>query len=302
MAILSIQSHVAYGHVGNRSAVFPLERMGFEVWPVNTVQFSNHTGYGDWRGEIFPGSHIDDIWRGVRERGVAPECEAVLSGYLGDVAIGQAIGRALAEVRKANPRALYCCDPVMGDYGRGIYVRPDIPAFLKESALSLADILTPNLFETEILSGIRIGSETEARKACEIIHSRGPRTILITSFRPEGCPPGPDLPGNPGRESMATNSATISMLLSDEGRVYRISTPELVFPHPPNGAGDLASALFLGNYLKNRDAPDALEAMTEGVFSVFEATMLAGARELRIVQCQEAFVTKRRRFRAVEVK
>ncbi len=299
MAILSIQSHVTYGHVGNRSAVFPLERMGFEVWPINTVQFSNHTGYGAWRGEIFPGSHIDEIWRGVRDLGVASECEAVLSGYLGDAAVGGSIVKAIADVRQANPDALYCCDPVMGDYGRGIYVRPDIPAFLKNEVLPLADIVTPNLFETEILSGIRIESELDARKALEAIHSRGPRIILVTSFTPEKSSFLRDPEHGSGVRVPKESVRTISMLLSDGGRLFRISTPELSFPCPPNGAGDLASALFLGHYMRHLDAPAALEAMTEGVFSVFEATLRAESRELRIVQCQESFVTRERRFRVV---
>ncbi len=289
MAILSIQSHVVYGHVGNRSAVFPLERMGFEVWPINTVQFSNHTGYGAWRGEIFPGSHIDEIWQGVRERGVVGECEAVLSGYLGNAAIGWSIKKALADVRVANPGALYCCDPVMGDYGRGVYVRPDIPAFLKNEALPVADIVTPNLFEAELLSGISIGSEKEAEKACAVIHGCGPRIILITSFKPAGASGMPD------------QDSTISMLLSVAGKLFRVTTPQLSFGQLPNGAGDLGSALFLGHYLRTRDALAAFEAMTEGVFSVFEATHAAGSRELRIVQCQEAFVTELRRFKAVAV-
>ncbi|MBY0251083.1 MAG: pyridoxal kinase, partial [Methylobacterium organophilum] len=146
MNVLSIQSHVAYGHVGNASAVFPMQRLGVEVWPVHTVQFSNHTGYGAWRGPVFDAAMIREVVRGIGERGVLGGCDAVLSGYMGSAEIGAAILEAVDAVRAANPRALYCCDPVIGDVEEGVYVRPGIEAFLRERAVPAADILTPNQF------------------------------------------------------------------------------------------------------------------------------------------------------------
>ena len=127
MNILSIQSHVAYGHVGNDSAVFVMQRLGVEVWPIHTVQFSNHTGYGAWKGRVFDGASIDELMVGIGERGVLPQCTGVLSGYMGSAETGNAILSAVGKVRAANPEALYCCDPVIGDVGRGIFVRPGIP-------------------------------------------------------------------------------------------------------------------------------------------------------------------------------
>ena len=127
MNILSIQSWVAYGHVGNASAVFPLQRLGAEVWAINTVQFSNHTGYGHWTGQVFTGEAIRALVDGVEARGVLPSCDAVLSGYVGGKDIGAAILHAVARVRAANPHALYCCDPVIGDDRDGVYVRPASP-------------------------------------------------------------------------------------------------------------------------------------------------------------------------------
>ena len=123
MNILSIQSHVAYGHVGNSAAVFPLQRIGVEVWPVHTVQFSNHTGYGDWRGCVFGGEAIRWWSQGIEERGVLGECDGVLSGYIGSADIGEAVADAVERVKGANPAARYCCDPVIGDVGRGVFVR-----------------------------------------------------------------------------------------------------------------------------------------------------------------------------------
>ncbi|MFZ2635471.1 MAG: pyridoxal kinase PdxY [Rectinemataceae bacterium] len=281
MAILSIQSHVAYGHVGNRSAVFPLERLGFEVWPINTVQFSNHTGYGAWKGEVFTPEHIDLVWNGMKERGAAADCEAVLSGYMGDPGIGESVLRALADVRAANPGALYCCDPVMGDYGRGFFVRPGIPEFMKSRAIPAADLIKPNQFEAEALTGMTIRTLADARRACSILHDMGPGLVLLTSFKPEFGEDG-----------------YISMLLSDRGTLYRVRTPELPLVPAPNGAGDLVSALFLGQYLKTGNPQAALELMADSVYSVFERSFADGSRELRLVQSQDSFVSGGRRFAA----
>lgn len=289
MAILSVQSHVAYGHVGNRSAVFPLERMGFEVWPVNTVQFSNHTGYGSWRGMVFPEEHVAEVCKGIGELGVAGDCDAVLSGYLGSAKIGRAVLDALGSIRATRPDAVYCCDPVMGDEGRGCYVRPEIPGFFRTEALPTADIVTPNHFEAELLSGMTIRSIAEARQACEAIHDCGPRIVLITSFD-----------ATEGRE-VPVPAGAVSMLLSDDKHLYLVSTPRIAFGIVPNGSGDLAAALFLGQYLKTGNAAMALDAMTEAVYAVLEATAARGARELALVESQEAFVSEKRRFRALRL-
>lgn len=284
MAILSIQSHVAYGHVGNRAAVFPLERLGFEVWPINTVQFSNHTGYGAWKGEIFSASHIELVWSGIKDRGALADCEAVLSGYMGAAEIGNAVLAAVDDVRAANPGALYCCDPVMGDYGRGIFVADGIPQFIENRAVRWADIITPNQFEAEALADTVIDGVEQAKRAAAAIHEMGPRIVLVTSFLAAGEP-----------------DSTISMFLSDGKGSYTITTPRLPLDPAPNGAGDLCAALFLGRYLANRDAVEALELMTDSVFSVLERSLAAGSRELRLVQAQEAIAVPERRFAAKRV-
>jgi pyridoxine kinase len=284
MAILSIQSHVAYGHVGNRAAVFPLERLGYEVWPINTVQFSNHTGYGAWKGEIFSSGHIELVWSGIKDRDVLADCEAVLSGYMGAAEIGNAILAAVDDVRAANPAALYCCDPVMGDYGRGIFVGEGIPEFMETRALRWADIVTPNQFEAELFSGSVIDSIEAAKGAAQTIHEKGPRIVLVTSFEPAGEP-----------------DSAISLFLSDGANFYTITTPRLPLEPSPNGAGDLCSALFLGRYLATRDAVESLELMVDSVFAVLERSLAEGSRELRIVQAQESIANPERRFKARRV-
>ena len=153
MNILSIQSHVAYGHVGNAAATFPLQRIGAEVWPIHTVQFSNHTGYGAWTGRVFEADLITELMEGIAQRGVLGQCDGVLSGYMGSAETGAAILDAVARVKAANPNARYCCDPVIGDVGRGVFVRPGIPEFMRECAVPAADIVTPNQFELDHLTG-----------------------------------------------------------------------------------------------------------------------------------------------------
>src|SRR3954453_22597461 len=162
MNILSIQSHVAFGHVGNAAATFPLQRIGVEVWPIHTVQFSNHTGYGSWTGRVFEAGLITELVQGIAERGVLGQCDGVLSGYMGSAETGAAILDAVARVKAANPRARYCCDPVIGDVGRGVFVRPGIPDFTREHAGSAADIVTPNQFELDRLTGRTSGTRGEA--------------------------------------------------------------------------------------------------------------------------------------------
>lgn len=284
MAVLSIQSHVAYGHVGNRAAVFPLERLGLDVWPINTVQFSNHTGYGSWTGEIFTAAHLALVWSGIKSRGVLGDCEAVLSGYMGSADIGHFVMETVDEVKAARPDALYCCDPVMGDYGRGFFVAEGIPELIARQAVRIADIITPNQFEAETIADMAIGSVDDAKKACESIHGLGPSIVLITSFKPE-----------------ETTNSHISMFLSCAEGFRMITTPELPLDPPLNGAGDLTAAIFLGRYLEKRDAAEAFELTADSVYSVFERSFSSRSRELDLVGAQDSIASPERRFESMKV-
>ena len=181
MKILSVQSSVAYGHVGNSAAVFPLQRLGHEVWPVLTVHFSNHTGYGEWRGPLLAPTDVSDVIAGIGDRGVLGQADAVLSGYQGDPAVGGVILEAVERVKAENPAAVYCCDPVMGDIGRGMFVRPGIPEFMRDSVVPKADIITPNHFELDFLAGTETHTLPEILAAVDAVRERGPRDVLVTS-------------------------------------------------------------------------------------------------------------------------
>lgn len=277
MNILSIQSHVAYGHVGNAAAVFPMQRLGVEVFPIHTVQFSNHTGYGAWRGQVFDPSIIADLVEGIAERGALGRCDAVLSGYMGAEATGQAILDAVRRVKGANPAALYACDPVIGDIGRGIFVRPGIPEFMREHAVPAADIITPNQFELEFLAGQKTGTKVALGKAIDRLHAMGPRVVLVTSVQIDETP-----------------ERALDLVASDHGRRYRLRTPRL--DCNLNGAGDAIAALFLVHMLRTGDAAEALRLAGSTIYGLLRRTVEAGSRELLLVAGQEEIVAPTRVF------
>ncbi|MGY1742129.1 MULTISPECIES: pyridoxal kinase PdxY [unclassified Blastococcus] len=281
-AVLSIQSHVAYGHVGNSSAVFPLQRLGIEVWPVHTVQFSNHTGYGEWRGRVFDGQAVDEVVEGIADRGVLGGCDAVLSGYLGSADIGHAVVGTVARVRAANPSAVYCCDPVIGDVGRGVFVRPGIPEFMREVAVPAADLVTPNHFELDLLAGETTGSLQSVKDAVAAVQALGPRVVLTTSLVAEDTP-----------------DDAVDLLASEGGRHWRVRTPRLDVS--VNGAGDAIAALFLAHWLDTRSAAEALARAGASVHGLLAATEAARSREILLVAAQEEFVAPSRTFAVEEV-
>jgi pyridoxine kinase len=276
-AILSIQSHVVYGHVGNSAAVFALQRLGREVWPIHTVQFSNHTGYGGWRGRVFGAEDIDDCATGLAERGVLEVCAGVLTGYLGSPEIGAAALRTLERVRAANPRAVYCCDPVLGDVGRGVYARAGVAEFMRERAVPAATIVTPNHFELDLLAGVAARDVAAARQAVAKLHAMGPRIILITSLQLDDTPP-----------------ESLDLLASDGDRAWRLRTPKA--PIAVNGAGDVIAALFLHHWLECCDAAEALARAASAVYGLVAATAVAGSRELALIAAQDEIVTPSRLF------
>jgi len=277
MNILSIQSWVAYGHVGNASAVFPLQRLGAEVWAVNTVQFSNHTGYGAWKGQVFTGEQTAAVIEGIEARGVFPGCDAVLSGYMGDAGIGTAIVNAVGRVKSANPAALYCCDPVIGDDDTGIYVRPGIVEFLRDQALPAADIATPNRFELELLTGLPTDTLDGTKRAIAALQEIGPRTVLVTSLRTEATPPD-----------------MIDMIAAQDGAFHLLRTPAL--PIAVNGAGDAIAAMFLYHHLATGSAATAASRAGSSIFGLLRRTAEAGSREILTVAAQDEFVAPSRIF------
>ncbi len=283
MNILSIQSLVAYGHAGNSAALFPLQRLGMQVWPVVTVHFSNHTGYGDWRGPLLSPGDIAEVIRGVEDRGALETCDAVLSGYQGAEDVGAVILDAVKTVKSLNPEAIYCCDPVMGDLGRGFFVRPGIPEFMRDNVVPKADVITPNHFELNFLSGSEAHTLDDLLAAVEVVRDSGPETVLVTSVILDETP-----------------EDSLDMLAVSGPGAWSVRTPRLAV-NPP-GAGDLTTAVFLANLLSGHDLPTTLARTTSAVFAVVEATDRAGQREMRIVATQDAIADPPMQFEVTRVR
>jgi pyridoxine kinase len=275
--VLSIQSSVAFGYVGNSAAVFPLQRLGHEVWPVNTVHFSNHTGYGAWRGPLLDPADVREVIEGIDDRGALRDVDAVLSGYQGDPAVGAVILDAVARVKVLNPDAVYCCDPVMGDVGRGMFVRPGIPEFLRDEVVPRADIVTPNHFELDFLAGRTTTSMAEVLDAADAVRDRGPRDLLVTSVLVADTP--------------ADELEVVAV--SDDG-AWAVTTPLLPVAH--NGCGDLTAALYLAHLVTTGSPARALSLTSSSVFGVLEKTLAAGTREIQLVAAQDAIAHPTERF------
>jgi len=287
MAVLSIQSHVVFGYAGNTSAVFPMQRLGREVWAINTVEFSNHTGYGAWRGKVLGAELAEELVIGLEERDVLNRCEAVLSGYLGDASVAMAIVDAVKKVRSKSPNAIYTCDPVMGDVGRGFYVKPDIPGIFKKELIPLADIVTPNQFELDAITGMNTQSIDDTLKAIKLLHEMGPSIVLVTSYKEK--------------------EGELSMIASDKKEVYKITTPELPLGKGVAGTGDMTAAVFLSRYLETKNLKKTLELCTASVFGILDKSFKAANLksdaliELKTIDNQQELVSPSHSFKAEKI-
>jgi len=282
MQILSIQSHVAFGYVGNSAAVFPLQRLGHEVWPVLTVNFSNHTGYGEWRGPVQTAADVAAVIEGIEERGALPGISAVLSGYQGDPAVGAVVLDTVARVKSANPDALYACDPVMGDVGRGMFVRPGIPEFMRDQVVPAADVLTPNHFELNFLAGIDASTTVpKVLTAVDAVRATGPRNVLVTSV-------------------VTDSTDSLSLIAVDDDGAWSVTTPHL--PITPNGGGDVTAAVYLAHLLGSGSTRTALERTANTMFAILERTLASGRRELELVASQADIANAPARFRATQLR
>lgn len=283
MRILSIQSSVAYGHVGNSAAVFPLQRIGVDVMPVHTVCFSNHTGYGAWRGPLIAGNDVTEIITGIEERGGLKDVDAVLSGYQGGDSIGDAILDAVARVKHHSPGAIYACDPVLGNAKSGCHVAPEVQNLIRDRVVPAADLITPNQFELGFITDTTPRTLDEILASADLARARGPRTVLVTSVERDGREPG-----------------TLEMLAVTESGAWLTTTPHL--PLKANGSGDVTAALFTAHLLRTGDPAIALSRTTASVFSLLETTLEAGTRELQLVAAQEAYAHPSDRFEARRVR
>lgn len=261
MSILSIQSHVAYGYVGNKAAVYPLQSMGYDVWPVNTVQFSNHTGYEKWQGTVFSAEHVQSVIEGILDLGVINNCKAILSGYMGSGEICHVVAETVSKFKSLNKEVIYLCDPVIGN--NHCYVKPEVLEFFKKRLV--ADIITPNRYEAEILSNIQITNADTLKATSDYFHDLGVKVVVITGLK------------------VAAISSELCVFISYDDKRYIIPTKEYDFTIQVNGTGDLFSALFLGRYLATKNPILALQQVMYYMEKVLYNTMKAGSRELKVL-------------------
>ncbi len=262
--VLSIQSEVAFGHVGNSAARFALQRLGVDVMTLPTVMFSNQPGHGGMRGAATDAAALDALVTGLEERGFLDEVDAVISGYLGDATQAAVVRRAVGAVKTRNAKALYLLDPVFGDEG-GAYAKPGIAEAMARELLPLADIVTPNRFELASLTSRRIESAADAVAAARLL---GRPLVLATST---------PVPG--GRIGTMAVTAEQAFLMATT-RVER----------PPSGTGDLLAGLFLAWRLKGADITDALASAVAAVDHMIRATLAGDFGEMPLAAEQEALV------------
>ncbi|MVA75837.1 pyridoxal kinase PdxY [Auraticoccus sp. F435] len=283
-AIMSVQSSVAYGHVGNSAATFPLMRVGVEVWPVLTVHFSNHTGYPSWRGPLLTPADVAEVVEGIETLGVLERCDAVLSGYQGAAEMGHTILDVVRKVKQHNPAAVYCCDPVMGDVGRGMYVRPGIPELMRDVVVPQADVATPNHFELDFLTGGEQSTTMEQVLAkADRLRESGPATVLVTSVVVQGQQP-----------------EELQLVAVDGTGAWSVTTPLL--DRSFTGSGDLTSAMFLACLLAGDPLAEALATTAARVYGVLSVTAAAGESELQLVAAQDELVRPTHTFTATRLR
>ena len=277
MNILSIQSHVAYGHVGNSAAVFALQRLGAEVWPIHTVQFSNHTGYGLHKAEAFARSDPRRV-RGSRRSTCWPNATAFYPATSGGAAIGAAILDMVARVqRRQSGRALLLRS---GDRRHHAWhlCPADLAAFVKERLVAAADLVTPNQFELDFIAGRTTATLADARDAVKLIHASGPRVVLVTSLRTEETP-----------------DDALDVIVSDQNGQFRLRTPLL--PLKANGAGDLMAALFFLHHFRTDSAAQAMALAASSLYGILDDTAEAGSSEMLLIEAQDQLIKPSQKFR-----
>jgi pyridoxine kinase len=281
-SVISIQSQVAFGHVGNSAAVFPMQMHGIDVVAVPTTLLSNRPGYPTLRGRVLEAELVADLLIGIEERGVVDAASMILSGYLGSAAIAGVVADFVARAKASNAALRYTLDPVLGDRDRGLFVKADIPPLVLDRLLPLADIITPNHFEFEALCGGAAVTLDQMLAQARALIARGPATVVITSA---------ELSGTPADE--------IETLAIERAAAWRVRTPRV--PITPNGTGDLFAALFSSARVRGQDTPQALAHAASAMFAVIERTAAAGTEEMRIVASADQLVNPKQRFGAVAI-
>jgi len=306
MTVISIQSQVAYGHVGNSAAVFPLQMHGIDVIAVPTTLLSNRPGYPTIRGRVLDAQLVADLLLGVEERGALETSQMILSGYLGSPEIAAVVADFVQRAKARNPALTYCCDPVLGDHDGGLYVHADIPPLVRDRLCGLADLITPNHFEFEWLCGAKATTIDQMIAQARILMSHGPSTIVVTGAELADTPNGQietlaiERPKASEKEASQKEASQKEASQKDApGKAWRVRTPKL--PISPFGTGDLLTSLFVSARVRGSATPDALGHAASAIFAVLERTAARGTEEMRIVETAALLARPGRRFDVIDV-
>ena len=286
MTVISIQSQVAYGHVGNSAAVFPMQMHGIDVIAVPTTLLSNRPGYPTIRGRVLDAQLVADLLLGVEERGALETTKMILSGYLGSEEIAAVVADFVQRAKARNPALTYCCDPVLGDRDGGLFVQAGIPPLMRDLLCPLADLITPNHFEFEWLCGAKTTTIDQVIAQAQALMVRGPSTVVVTSAELADTPDGQI-------ETLAVERSQA------RSKAWRLRTPKL--PISPSGTGDLFASLLVSARVREANTPDALSHAASAIFAVLERTAARGTEEMRIVETAAELAHPKRRFDAIVV-
>jgi len=277
MSVISIQSQVAYGHVGNSAAVFPMQMRGIDVMAVPTTLFSNRPRYPTIRGQVLDAGLVADLLMGLEERGAVDTCQVILTGYLGSPQIGEVVAGFVARAMRRNSTVIYCCDPVIGDAERGVFVERGLPELFRDRLCPMANILTPNQFELEWLGGRKLETADRLVAAARTLANPSSSTVVVT---------GASL--DDGQEDRIVTFAIEGKL------VWSVATPKL--QGSTSGAGDLFAALFVSSLIGGSTTAVALADAVSSTFAVLKETVSAGAEEMRIVTSASSLLDPPVRF------
>lgn len=263
--VLSIQPHVVFGHAGNSAAVFPMQRLGVNVWPLETMQFSNHMQYGHWAGSAIDAPQMAELVEGIGAIGMLRRCDAIVSGYLGSTDHVQAVIDIVRSVKATNPRAWYFCTPVIGA-GAGA----SVDEFLLKNMPGVVDGMSPTHDTLQKLVGRTIETVDEAVLACREVILRGPSVILVKQLLDRNSP-----------------ADRINLLVVTEHEAWMSQHPRYPFARQPVGVGELTSAVFVARRLAGDSIRTAFEHTVAAVHAVLKATYDAGRYELELIAAQD---------------
>jgi pyridoxine kinase len=263
MLVISIQSQVVHGHVGNSAAVFPMQAEGLTVAAVPTTLLSNHPHYPTMRGSVLEPRLVNDLLLGVEERGLVEKASILLTGYLGSVDNAAVVAEFVARAKRSNPALTYVCDPVIGDDDIGVFVAEGLLEIFRDRLVPMASAITPNQFELQLLSGLPARSASELRAAAGILADGGRRTVIATGCTLDDTPAG-----------------KVETILCEPHGLCRTATERL--PIRPCGTGDLFTGLFVAGLAKGLSPAAACRKATAQVFRILGRTMEAGSEEMQL--------------------